>query len=254
MSNIAVRRALILLRYIVDHVDGLSIREASRDLGYSPTTVQNTINAMKDQGFVVQDKQTECYFLGPDAIKFGLAALNQLDLKKIAHPYVEDLSEKTGETVFLAIAQGDQAIYIDKFVSRQELRMDAPVGAHRPYNCTAAGKILLQNFSDEEIKALAVKGAFTARTSNSLTELPIIKEEIETIKNQGWARDNEEFYQGAGCVAAPIYDDEGNLIAAITVSGPVRRVNENFDDVLEKTKAAALAISEAMGYQTKVLV
>ncbi len=253
MSNIAVRRALILLRYIVDHEDGLSIREASRDLGYSPTTVQNIINAMHDQGFVVQDKQTECYLLGPEAIKFGLAALDRLELRKVARPYMEDLSAKTRETVFLAIAQGDQAIYIDKVVSDHELRMDAPVGAHRPYNCTAVGKILLQNFSDEEIEELARKGAFEAKTENSLTQIAELKAEIGKIREQGWARDNEEFHQGAGCVAAPIYNHEGNIIAALTVSGPAARISEYFDDLLDKTKASAQAVSEAMGYLERVL-
>jgi DNA-binding IclR family transcriptional regulator len=253
MSSIAVRRALILLRYIVDHEDGLSIREASRDLGYSPTMVQNIINAMHDQGFVVQDKQTGCYLLGPEAIKFGLAALDQLELRKVARPYMEDLSAKTGETVFLAIAQGDKAIYIDKVVSDHELRMDAPVGAHRPYNCTAVGKVLLQNFSDEEIEELARKGAFEAKTENSLTDAAALKAEIGKIREQGWARDNEEFHQGAGCISAPIYNHEGNLIAALTVSGPARRISEHFDDLLVETKASAQSVSQAMGYPESVL-
>jgi DNA-binding IclR family transcriptional regulator len=163
------------------------------------------------------------------------------------------LSARTRETVFLAIAQGDKAIYIDKVVSDQELRMDAPVGAHRPYNCTAVGKILLQNFSDEEIEELVHRGAFEAKTENSLTGVAAIKAEIGKIREQGWARDDEEFHPGAGCVAAPIYDHEGNIIAALTVSGPAGRIGEHFDDVLLETKTSAQTISEAMGCRETVL-
>jgi DNA-binding IclR family transcriptional regulator len=253
MSNLAVERALILLRYILDREEGLSIREASGELGYSPATVQNIINALNAQGFVVQDKLNERYHLGPEAINWGLGVLVRLKLGKIARPYMEDLSNKSGETVFLAVSQGYHAIYIDKVVSNQELRTDAPVGAQRPYNCTAVGKILLQNFPDEKIEELARMGAFEAKTEKSLTDVAALKAEIEEIRKRGWARDNEEFQQGAGCVAAPIYNHEGNLIAALTVSGPAARISEHFDDLLVETKACAQAVSEAMGYLERIL-
>ena len=103
MSYIAVERALVLLRYIVDHPDGLSIREVSREYGYSPATVQKLVSALQNQDFIVQDKQTERYHLGPEAVQLGLAALSQLEVRKVAHPSLQTLSEETGETVFLAI-------------------------------------------------------------------------------------------------------------------------------------------------------
>ena len=207
---------------------------------------------MRDLEFVVQDKQTESYLLGPGAIKLGLGALDRLELRKIPRPHIEELSAKTRETVFLAIAQEDQAVYIDKVIGSQELRMDVPVGAHRPYNCTAVGKILLQNFSDDEIEKLALKGAFEAKTENSLTEVAALMAEIGKIRKQGWASDKGEFQQGSGCVAAPLYDHEGNLIAALTVSGPAARINEHFGELLVDARASAQAVSEAMGYLERV--
>ena len=103
MSHIAVERALVLLRYIVDHPEGLSIREVSREYGYSPATVQKLISALHNQGFIVQDKITERYHLGSEAVQLGLAALSRLEVRRFARPSLEALNAESGETVFLAI-------------------------------------------------------------------------------------------------------------------------------------------------------
>lgn len=247
MSHVAVERALILLRYIVDNPDGLSIREVSRSLGYSPATVQKLINALNAQGYVVQDKLTERYHLGPEAVQLGLTALSRLEIRRIARPHLETLSSDSGETVFLGMARGNHAIYIDKVVSAQPIRMDAPLGVNRPYNCTAVGKVLLAGLPDEEFERLAAEGAFEQMTERSITEVDALRAEIEQVRAQGWARDDEEYISGAGCVAAPVRDHEGQVIAALTVSGPAARISEQVDRLVAQVKASAVAISEEMG-------
>jgi IclR family acetate operon transcriptional repressor len=247
MSHVAVARALILLRYIVDHPDGLSIREASRNLGYSPGTVQKLISALSAQGYVVQDKSTKRYHLGPEAVQLGLTALSRLEIRRIAHPHLEALSRESGETVFLGIARDKHAIYIDKVVSAHPVRMDAPLGVNRPYNCTAVGKVLLAGLPDEEFERLAADGAFEQRTERSVSEAEALRAEIEQVRVQGWARDDEEYISGAGCVAAPVHDHEGQVIAALTVSGPAARIGEKLDNIVARVKARAVAISEEMG-------
>ena len=189
MSSIAVERALILLRYIVDDPDGLSIREASRSLGFSPATVQKLINALNAQGYVVQDERTKRYHLGSEAVQLGLTALSRLEIRRIARPHLEALNSETGETVFLGIARGRQAIYIDKVVSIHPVRMDAPLGVNRPYNCTAVGKVLLAGLSDEEFERLAAEGAFKQKTTDrSITKADALRTEVEKVRAQGWAR------------------------------------------------------------------
>jgi IclR family acetate operon transcriptional repressor len=250
MSHVAVERALILLRYIVDHPDGLSIREASRELGYSPATVQKLVNALRTQGYVVQDKLTERYHLGPEAVQLGLTALSRLEIRRIARPYLEALSSESGETVFLGIARDNHAIYIDKVVSAHPVRMDAPLGVNRPYNCTAVGKVLLAGLPDEEFERLAADGTFEQRTERSITEADALRAEVAQVRVQGWARDDEEYAAGVGCVAAPVYDHEGQVIAALTVSGPAARIREKLDNIVARVKARAAAISEEMGYRS----
>jgi len=249
MSHVAVERALILLRYIVDHSNGLSIREASRSLGYSPATVQKLINALKTQGYVVQDELTERYHLGSEAVQLGLTALSRLEIRQVARPHLEALCKETGETVFLAIGRNNHAIYVDKAVSTQLVRVDAPLGVDRPYNCTSVGKILLAGMPDEKIEELAASSAFERRTKHSIVELDALRAELEQIRAQGWAQDREEYVPGSGCIAAPVLDHRGQVIAALTVSGPAERINREHDRLVEQVKASALAISEDMGYR-----
>jgi len=251
MSSVAGERTLILLRYIIENDDGLSIREASRSLGYSPATVQKLIGSLFAQGFVVKDDLTDRYQLGPEAIRLGFAALARLDIRRSARPYLEALSEKTGETIFLAIRRGNHAIYIDKVVSRHPIRMDAPLGVNRPYNCTAAGKILLLGMLPQDIEQMAKEGYFEASTSNSIADPAQLTTEVEKIRQVGWSEDKEEFVIGAYCVAAPIHDFNGEVIAAVTITGPTQRILANLDNFITQVKANALEISRELGYSKK---
>ena len=247
MSSVAGERTLVLLRYIIENEDGLSIREASRTLGYSPATVQKLIGSLYEQGFVVKDDITDRYQLGPEAVRLGFAALARLDIRRVARPYLEALSEKTGETVFLAIRRGNYAVYIDKVVSKHPIRMDANLGVDRPYNCTAIGKVLLTEIAAEDIDRMAKEKCFEARTPNSIIEPAYIKAEIENIRRQGWAEDKEEFVIGAYCIAAPVYNFNGEVEASVTVSGPTERILANLNSIIEQVKASSGKISVEIG-------
>jgi DNA-binding IclR family transcriptional regulator len=249
MSIIAVERALILLRYILDKPEGMSIREASRELGYSPATVQKLVAALAAQGFAVQDHRTERYQIGAEAIQLGLAALARTEIRQISRRHLENLSSKTHETVFLAIARTHHAIYIDKVVSDQPIRMDAPLGINRPFNCTAVGKVLLADKSAEEIERLAREGAFVPSTRRSIVERDKLMAELDQVRLQAWAQDNEEFISGAGCVAAPVYNHDARVIAAIAVSGPAERIHARLEELVTEVKETAAGISQAMGYR-----
>ena len=249
MSHIAVERALVLLRYIVDHPEGLSIREVSREYGYSPATVQKLVSALHTQGFIVQDKITERYHLGSEAVQLGLAALSRLEVRQLARPSLENLSTETGETVFLAIERGDCVIYIDKVVSDRLIRMDATLGVGRPYNCTSVGKVLLSGMPNEKLVELAASDSFEHRTENSIIELENLQIEIDKVRERGWAVDKEEYAIGAYCIGAPIYNHEGKIIAALTVSGPTERIKERLDDNVPRVLENAKKVSEAMGYR-----
>ena len=172
-----------------------------------------------------------------------------MDVRRVARPYLKKLSNESGETTFLAIARGDCAVYVDKFVSDKPIRMDAPLGIDRPLNCTAVGKTLLAGVQEERIEELADNGAFVQMTEHSITNSAQLKEELKMVRENGWARDNGEFSLGAGCVASPIYDHEGHIIAAITITGPSDRIENNLDNIITLVTTCAREISIEMGYR-----
>ena len=168
-------------------------------------------------------------------------------MRQIARPYLEALSAETQETVFLAIARGNRVIYIDKVVSDQIIRMDAPLGVSRPYNCTSVGKVLLAGMPNNRLMDLA--DFFENRTGNSNIDVKVLQAEIDQVRECGWAMDKEEYALGAFCIGAPIFDHEGSIIAAVTVTGPAERIRERLEDNLTRVLANAKKISEAMGYR-----
>jgi IclR family acetate operon transcriptional repressor len=164
---------------------------------------------------------------------------------------LEELCQESSETVFLAIARGDHVVYVDKVVSDLPIRMDASLGVGRPYNCTAVGKVLLADMMDEDIRMLASEGVFEKRTENSIIQVNELLNEIEKVREQGWAFDNAEFDISAQCIAAPIFNHDDEVIAAVTVSGPSERLKPRKDNLIQLVKSTALAISKELGSNSK---
>ena len=169
-------------------------------------------------------------------------------MRQIARPHLEVFSAESGETTFVAIARGDHAVYVDKVVSDHPIRMDAPLGIDRPYNCTAIGKVLLTGMKDSDVERLAEIGVFEKRTENSIIDIDALLEELGQVRQRGWAEDNEEFSLGVSCLAAPICDHEGVVVAALTVSGPLDRVKDKHEELVQNLKNKAEQISKEMGF------
>jgi DNA-binding IclR family transcriptional regulator len=129
--------------------------------------------------------------------------------------------------------------------------MDAPLGVDRPYNCTSVGKVLLSGMPDEKVLELSSAEAFVKMTENSILDIKSLQAEIDRVRKRGWALDQEEYAPGAYCIGAPIYNHDGHIIAALTVSGPSERIKERLDDNVTEVVANAKKVSEAMGYRSK---
>ncbi|MFN8452797.1 MAG: IclR family transcriptional regulator [Anaerolineae bacterium] len=248
MSITAIERALVLLKYMASAPNGVGVRDLARSLGLSPGVVQKSLQALVAQGFANQDPVTQHYHLGPAAIQIGLAGLAKLEIRKVARPHLEALAASSGETVFLAIRQDDAAVYVDKALSQSEIRLDAPIGSRRPFNCTAVGKALLAYLPDDEQERLASAGAFFQSTPHSIVDPAQLSAELTQVRLTGIAFDREEYALGAMCLAAPIFNYEGEVIAALTASGPVQRVQAKQDALVGEVLECAQAISQALGY------
>ena len=247
MSIVAVERALVILKIVSQSPDGVGVRAVARQLGYSPGVVQKSIQALAAQGFVEQDPVTQAYRLGPEAVKLGLVALDRMDLRTAARPVLERLVAATGETCMLGVPSGDHAVYVDQVPSPHEVRMNITVGVSRPFNCTAVGKALLAYRDDDEMVRLHESGAFREATSNSINDVEAMRQELARVRREGIALDDEEYLVGARCVAAPVRDFEGRIVAAVAASGPADRMRSSEERVISEVRKAAAEISAALG-------
>ena len=226
----------------------MGVREISRALGFSPAVVQKSLQALVSQDFATKDPITQHYHLGTAALQVGLAGLSKLELRKVARPHLEVLANGSGETALLGIPYGNTAIYVDKIVSPAEVRVDATVGTRRPFNCTAVGKALLAYMPAEMLSRLSREGAFVQATPRSIMKLPALKQELARIRERGVAVDAEEFLPGVMCIAAPIRNHDRVVVGAISISGPVQRVQAAEADLSRQVMAAARVVSTALGY------
>ena len=249
VTILAVDRALVILKFLARRKTDMGVRDISRELGYSPAVTQKILNTFKAHSFVQQDLDTQRYQLGTGALHVGLAVLEQTDLLKVARPKMIELTNKTGETTFLALQDEYRTVYIDRVKSPHPIRMDAEIGAHRPMNCTAVGKILLAFGPPGSVSAAFDSGAFVKSTSNSIVDLKMLEMELERVREQRYAIDNEEYNSEAMCVAAPIFGPNCQICAAITTSGPSFRMKHRVSEIIDLVKAQAAEISAQLGYK-----
>jgi IclR family transcriptional regulator, KDG regulon repressor len=248
LSTLGAERALIILKYIATSQDGYGIREIARKFGYSPSAVQKIVQALVTHDFVLQDPRTQVYQLGPAALQVGLSGLSNMEVRQVAKPYLQALSEKSGETALLGVKINNGIIYVEKSLSPNSIRMDPPIGAFRPFNCTAVGKCILANETDEEIEKQFRENFFMKSTPNSIIDPAALKEEIRKVRERGFALDREEYEEGAMCVGAPVKNFENHIIAAIAVAGPVSRVDNNEETLIKHVVDSAKNISKAFGF------
>jgi len=248
VSTLAAERTLIILKHIANSQEGYGIREIAKKFGYSPSVVQKILQALVAHDFVLQEPASQTYQLGPAALQVGLSGLSKIEIRKVAKPHLQTLAEKSGETALLGVKINNCVIYIEKSLSPNDIRMDPPIGSFRPFNCTAVGKCILAYKSNEEIERLFKENFFVKSTPNSMVDLAEIKNEIATIRERGFAFDREEYQEGAMCIGAPIKNFENNVIAAIAIAGPVDRMTNNENKLIEYVLDCAKRISITFGF------
>jgi len=201
-----------------------TLTELSRRLHLHVSTVHRLVVNLVRQGFLEQDPATGGYRLGFRVLRMGLRVLNRLDFRRVADPLLRELNRKTQETVHLVILQTDHGISIEKYGSPQPVSLDAPLGGRVPLHCTGVGKTLLAYQSGDLLARLAKSPGFERYTSRTLTSLGQLKKELEKIREQGYAVDNEEAVEGLRCVAGPVFDHTGRILAAFSVAAPATRL------------------------------
>jgi IclR family transcriptional regulator, acetate operon repressor len=219
----SVDRALTLLLAYQD-TEAISVTEAGERLGVSRSTAYRLLNALAQHDFVRQDKRTKAYHGGPALLRLGLAAAHRSDIRSELRGLLESVVAEIDETTHLVVLQGAAAFYLDCVEATRMVRATSRVAQALPAHCTAAGKALLASLSEPELDIL-LRGQLVGLTRRSKVSAARVRRELDRVRSQGFAINDEESEIGLRAVAVrvPSSATGGEVDAAITVSGPSQR-------------------------------
>ena len=225
-----------------------SVSDVSNCLKINKSTIHRFLASMKYAGFLEQNQENQKYRLSIKLFEIGNRVIARVSISEIAKPIMQVLAERTGETVNLGILDRYEVVYIEKSVSHNNLRMDCPIGGRDPAYCTALGKALLSFQPEEKIKQFLTENSLQGKTANTITEPAALLEELNLIREKGYAVDREELIRGINCIAAPILNNENKAIAAMSISAPKVRINKTVLEAnIQELITATQEISRQMG-------
>ncbi len=249
----SVTNALRLLKVFSDQESEIGISDLARRVSLAKSTVHRLASSLVEEGMLEQTEREGKYRLGLTLFELGSLVRRKMDVTTEARPYLKALSERTGETVQLAVLEQTEALYINIIESQRALRMNYQVGTRAPLHCTAVGKVLLAHAQAQTFEASVTQG-MTALTAATITDAADLRRELILIGNRGYALEEEEAEPGLRGVAAPVRDFSGQVVAAIGISGPTHRMSRKVllayaRDLLD----VAGAVSQRLGYQAPLL-
>lgn len=246
----AVSHALDLLEQFHDDVDELGVTELSKRLKLHKNNVFRLLATLESRGYIEQNKATENYRLGLKALELGQTFIKQMGLLRQAKPILEQIVEDCNETAYVAIYKEQHTVYLDVVETNLTVRVVSRVGSRLPAYCTAAGKVHLAHMTDEELEDLLSDIKFVQHTPTTIVGATALKAELEKVREQGYAFDDEELDAGVRCIAAPIRDYTRRIVGAISISGPSMRIdNERASSKLVPLVLKAGAdLSTRLGY------
>lgn len=247
----SVRNALRLLCCFSPAEPELGVSELARRLGVGKSTVHRLLGTLKEEGFVEQNATTGRYGLGLRLLDLGAQAGARLDLHESASPYLDDLRNRTGETVHIAVLNGHEVVYVERRESPRTLRLFSQIGRRNGAHCTSTGKVLLAHLAPDALDRLLEGRVLEARTAHTITDHARLREELGKIRNRGYGTNMNESELGIASIAAPIRDSHGDVVAAISVAGPLPRFEgPPARAFATATIEAARGISERLGHRS----
>lgn len=248
----SIHRALRIIDEISkDNSRGFNLSELAQKIKLPVSTVYRIIQNLVAWEYV-KEKENGNYILGFGLLRLGNVVKDNLDIRTYAIKYMDELNEKTKETIYLSILDRDKGeiIYIEKEEGHRSVKMAAGVGTRNYIHSTANGKCLVSGLSDDKITELINKKGMPSLTDKTIVSLPEFFKEIKRVRSSGYAIDDVENEPGVRCIAAPIVDYVKNVVAAVCVSGSVANIGDEIvDNYSNLVKETALKISFELGYR-----
>jgi len=227
----------------------LGVREVARQTGLSSSTVGRIMGYMREKGILNQDPETQQYMMGAKVLAWAGIYTVTSDVRSVALPVMVRLQEMTRETISLYVLEGNERVCVERFESPETVRIVARVGRRIPLYAGSAGKVFLAFMTKERRESVLQSIEITAMTERTITDIDQLRQNLKQIREVGYATSNGEWIIDAAGTAAPVFDMHGNVVAAISISGPAQR----FDDTKMKEMGRLLIketglISKELGY------
>ncbi len=245
-----IDRAFDILELLSDVKEGMGVTEIANHIGLNKSTVHRILNAMASRGYIERASGKGVYRNGLKLVDLASVHLNSVELKTEARPLLRELTARMNLTTHLAILDGLDAVYIDKVDVETSLRLYSQIGRRISVHCSALGKCLLSGLSDQEVLDRLRKCDFRRHTANTLTHRQALMRQVEAVRERGYAVDDQEHEAGVRCMAAPIRDYRGKVVAAISLTGPATVVcPEREGEISVLVTAVARDISRRLGHR-----
>jgi DNA-binding IclR family transcriptional regulator len=245
-----IDRALGVLEVLAGEGQPMSLVKLSRRLGLPKSTTMRLLMVLEGHRFVEKSPESGLYRLGLKLFELGSKAVAQFDLTERARPHLERLVSRTGETAYLSVLDGAEALVLERVESSRAVRVPASVGWRNPAHATAVGKVMLAHTSEGSLKAVLAKSRLRAYTQNTITSVARLREELQRVRERGFALDDEETEEGLRCIAAPVHEHSGRVPAALGLLGPAYRMPDDSIAALAAVViGAAHKLSAELGYR-----
>jgi IclR family acetate operon transcriptional repressor len=243
----ALDRGLALLE-IVAQADGLSLTSIAQRAGIAPSTAHRILATLKAAGFVQCDEARGGYLIGVKAFKIGSAFLRNRKLVDVGRGVMRDLMTASGETTNLGIENDGYVVFVAQFESHQAIRAFHRPGAREPVHASSLGKAILAWLPEAEVTKILHRVGLPRLTDRTIVDPQALFADLVLTRRRGWAVDDEEKAYGMRCAGAPVFNEHGEVIAALSVSGPtVRMTHERLGEIGPLVKRAAAELTDRVG-------
>jgi DNA-binding IclR family transcriptional regulator len=244
----SVNRALRALEVIAENGE-LGVSELGRQLGVHKATASRLAATLAGHGMLERNPLDGRYRLGFGILRLAAAAVADVDLVMLGRPVVEELAESTRETVNLGVRSGDGVVYIDQVNGARSIVSVSWVGRRTPMHCTASGKVLLA-WMDDADRDRILSAPLERATEKTEVDPEALRAQLAEVRRRGWGQTVGELEEGLNAVAAPVFRGDGQLLAALSVSGPAFRLRAvDLARVARATMDAAAAVSRRLGFR-----
>ena len=229
--------------------EGMGVTELSKKLNFPKSSIHEILTTLVQEKILEKDGDRSRYYLGTKLFELGNRARANLEIRKMAIPFLKTLNEELDETVHLTVLDNGEVLYVECFESTKRLRTYSVIGVRAPLHCTAVGKAILAFLPEDDIERIVRTKGLERFTENTIIDKALLLEDLGKIVQRGYAVDNMEHEDGMRCVGAPIRNSSGMVFASISVSGPSQRITpDRIPQIAKVMVSTGNEISRRLGY------